>query len=63
MPIDILMQHIINCCMGESFTTARLHKMCKNTFTYAEFPLDQLELDSILLQATYYLENIKIMSN
>ncbi|MEC8678460.1 MAG: helicase-related protein, partial [Candidatus Margulisiibacteriota bacterium] len=43
MPIDILMQHIINCCMGESFTTARLHKMCKNTFTYAEFPLDQLE--------------------
>ncbi|MEK9726997.1 MAG: DEAD/DEAH box helicase [Candidatus Margulisiibacteriota bacterium] len=34
MPMDVLMQHIINCCMGARYRKAHLLAMCHATATY-----------------------------
>ena len=45
-PIDVLMQHIINCCMGASYTKEDLLVMCHATATYCN--LSKTDLTGVL---------------
>ena len=42
MPMDVLMQHVINVCMGQAFTKDTLFLMCQGTYTYADITLEEL---------------------
>ena len=42
MPMDVLMQHMINCCMGSSYTKADLLAMCHATATYRKLTITDL---------------------
>ena len=40
--MDVLMQHMINCCMGSSYTKADLLAMCHATATYRKLTITDL---------------------
>ena len=42
-PMDILMQHVVNICMGRSYDCDALLAMCHATHTYADLPREELE--------------------
>ena len=66
LPIDILMQHIINICMSASYTLKELLSICQNTHTFSKLSSIQLSWllefccnENTLLKA--YPEHIKLI--
>ena len=43
MPIDVLTQHLINICLGASYSFNELLEMCKNTYSYANISNNELK--------------------